>query len=117
LEGEQRCTREGTAFDCGDEATAVLLRIVGARTSVCWRKDTDRNGRAVGRCSVDGEDVGALLVREGWALDYRRYSGGHRRAQEARSRGKAGAGCGPRRSKTPGTGATAIVAERRRKLS
>jgi len=35
---------------------------------------------------VDGQDVGAPLVQEGWALDYPRYSGGHYRAQEAHAR-------------------------------
>ena len=85
-EGGQRCRRDGAAYDCGDEASAALLRIIGGRTPVCRRKDTDRYGRAVGRCTVDGQDVGALLVQEGWALDYPRYSGGHYRAQEAQAR-------------------------------
>lgn len=85
-EGGQRCRRNDAAYDCGDEATAALRRIIGESVPVCRRKDTDRYGRAVGRCAVNGQDIGALLVQEGWALDYRRYSGGRYRPQEALAR-------------------------------
>jgi endonuclease YncB( thermonuclease family) len=27
-------------------------------------------------CLVDGADIGSEMVRQGWALDYERYSGG-----------------------------------------
>jgi endonuclease YncB( thermonuclease family) len=37
-------------------------------------------------CRVGGRDIGAELVREGWALDYRRYSGGAYAADQAAAR-------------------------------
>jgi hypothetical protein len=40
----------------------------------CTQVDTDRYGRTVARCRVDGQDVGRVLVREGIAFAYRRFS-------------------------------------------
>jgi endonuclease YncB( thermonuclease family) len=85
-EDGQRCTRGGAPYDCGDEATAALVRIIGDAVPLCRRKDTDRYGRTVGQCYVDGQDVGALLVRAGWAVDYERYSDGHYADQENEAR-------------------------------
>jgi endonuclease YncB( thermonuclease family) len=31
---------------------------------------------------VAGQDVGAVMVRQGWALDYERYSGGAYAAEQ-----------------------------------
>jgi endonuclease YncB( thermonuclease family) len=36
--------------------------------------DTDRYGRAVSRCTVEGEDLGATMVERGMALAYVAYS-------------------------------------------
>ncbi|AWI83182.1 nuclease [Alloyangia pacifica] len=59
---------------CGAWVTSeVRARYEGRRAS-CARRDTDRYGRAVARCSVDGEDVGRELVSEGLAFAYRAYS-------------------------------------------
>ena len=42
-------------------------------------------------CAVDGADLGGLMIRAGWALDYARYSGGHYADGERTARA-AGAG-------------------------
>ena len=34
----------------------------------------DRYGRMVATCTAGGDDLGAWLVENGWALAYRRYS-------------------------------------------
>ena len=46
----------------------------------------DRYGRTVARCSVDGRDLGAEMVRLGWAVDFPRYSKGFYREQERDAR-------------------------------
>ena len=52
---------------------------VGARRTDCYADKkswtchidrTDRRGRNVGRCTVDGEDIQKWLVKSGWALSY-----------------------------------------------
>ena len=35
---------------------------------------TDRYGRSLGSCFVEGEDVSAWMVRQGWALSFVKYS-------------------------------------------
>lgn len=60
-----------------------LLQVLGA----CEPMDTDRYGRMVARCyTLEGEDIGALLVAAGVAWDYGRYSGGCYADQEVGAR-------------------------------
>lgn len=73
-ENDQVCERDGRPWRCGLDATQALRRHLGARTVTCRELDIDRFGRSVARCFADGEDVNAWLVRNGWAVAYRRYS-------------------------------------------
>ncbi len=87
---------------CGDlpagrMATGALAHVIGDRPVSCESVDTDRYGRTVATCAVDGEDLGSMMVRAGWARDYARYSGGHYRQDEdaarTRQRGMWAADC------------------------
>ena len=40
----------------------------------CTESDSDRYGRIVAVCRVDGADVNARMVEQGWAVAYRKYS-------------------------------------------
>jgi endonuclease YncB( thermonuclease family) len=55
---------------------AVLEHILESGDLSCSKQDTDRYGRAVMQCLTDTVDVGALMVRSGFARDYQRYSKG-----------------------------------------
>ncbi|WP_289296501.1 thermonuclease family protein [uncultured Reyranella sp.] len=65
---------------CGDYpagvlATAMLEMLMKGRGPVeCERKDTDRYGRIVAICRVDGRDIGKEMVRIGMAWAFIRYS-------------------------------------------
>ena len=48
--------------------------MVGQNDVFCEQKDADRYGRIVAVCRVKDIDLNATMVREGWALAYRRYS-------------------------------------------
>lgn len=74
-EARQRCERGGRPYDCGREAMAAMVRILGRGMVSCEQLDTDRYGRRVVRCHDEqGTDLGAELVRQGWAVAFRRYS-------------------------------------------
>lgn len=73
-ETRQACTRDGRDWACGVEATRALRDHIGGRPVSCAGLGTDRFGRTLGRCRVEGQDIGAWMVRQGWAVAYRRYS-------------------------------------------
>lgn len=74
-ESSQLCqTSAGKAYRCGAAAANALTDFIQRRPVTCRAHDTDRYGRVVARCSVANTDLNAWLVRNGWALAYRRYS-------------------------------------------
>lgn len=74
-ESHQRCPdREGHDWPCGTVAAERLEALVANRTVRCKLEGSDRYGRSVARCSVEGRDLGATIVGEGLARAYARYS-------------------------------------------
>ena len=75
-ETDQRCLdARGQVWSCGLEATSKLQAYSHSHLPwVCRLSGLDRYGRHLGACSIDGEDVGRWLVRNGWARAFRRYS-------------------------------------------
>jgi endonuclease YncB( thermonuclease family) len=75
FEGKQNCRDgNGTLWHCGAVATARLRELVESADFDC-RVDhefIDRHAREFAVCTVRGEDVGAILVREGLAFPYGR---------------------------------------------
>lgn len=82
-EGRQLCRIEGKPWRCGQQAALALSDWIGQRTVTCNERDRDRYGRIVATCSVGGQDMGAWLVRTGWALDWPQYSKGAFAAEQA----------------------------------
>lgn len=60
-------------WPAGKEA-ALMLRSIIERGLDCEPKTRDRYGRTVAICRAGGEDVGAIMVREGLAWAFERYS-------------------------------------------
>jgi endonuclease YncB( thermonuclease family) len=73
-EMDQICHRAGRPWRCGSDAAAALDRFIGGRRLACTELDVDRYGRSVAACTRDGQDVGDWMVRNGWAVAYRRFS-------------------------------------------
>jgi hypothetical protein len=64
----------GQTYRCGQQAALGPADSIGQRTVSCEQRDVDRYRRIVAVCRVDGEDIGAWMVSQGWALAYSRYS-------------------------------------------
>lgn len=65
----QTCTdTKGNDWSCGREASDRLRDLIANRTVECTTEGRDKYGRYLGRCSVDGKDLGAILVSEGLAV-------------------------------------------------
>jgi endonuclease YncB( thermonuclease family) len=75
-ESRQTCKRAGKDWRCGQAAALALSNWIGTATVTCQQTAVDRYKRIVARCSANGHDIAVHLVREGWALDWPRYSGG-----------------------------------------
>ena len=74
-ESRQTCARGEREVRCGRAATAALRRLIDNELVSCHERDVDRYGRTVAVClNAEGQDVGAELVRQGWALAYRQFS-------------------------------------------
>ena len=83
LDGPEVSTRSGR------DARAFMTRLVRGETVTCELNGERTHDRWVGVCFLNGEDLGAIAVANGHALDCRRYSGGRYRDLEtpaARSR-------------------------------
>ncbi len=73
-ESRQVCSVAGTEYPCGGRATQHLRALVGGRPVACEPRGADRYGRTVAVCRSDGRDLGAAMVRDGWAVAFVRYS-------------------------------------------
>ena len=88
-EANQSCLDEaGKRWRCGREATLALTVIVGDQTITCKGDERDKYKRLIAVCFAGGKDLNAEMVRQGWALAYRRYSNDYisaeKEAQEAK---------------------------------
>jgi endonuclease YncB( thermonuclease family) len=76
-ESAQLCrNQEGEHYRCGARAANGLDAFIAGRPVSCVEVDRDRYGRSVATCSVNKDDLGEWLARNGYALDWARYSGG-----------------------------------------
>lgn len=56
------------------EASLRLADKIGERTVRCEERDIDRYKRIVAICYIGSEDINGWLVKQGWALAFRKYS-------------------------------------------
>lgn len=94
-EANQSCP-DGWA--AGRMATTRLQALVTGRNVVCEAREKDRYGRTIAICRASGEDLGAILVSEGLAWAFVRYSSDYVRQEEqakAARLGVHGHGCAP----------------------
>jgi endonuclease YncB( thermonuclease family) len=74
-EVDQTCRRpDGTVWRCGAWARDEARRMFEGRRATCREMDRDRYGRIVATCEMEGHDIGAVLVSNGHARAYRRFS-------------------------------------------
>src|SRR5262249_16276023 len=70
-ESAQTCA---DGWPAGSLATTRLKALTTGRSVVCDDRGQDRYGRTIARCTGNGEDLGAIMVREGLAWAFVRYS-------------------------------------------
>ncbi|WP_043644132.1 thermonuclease family protein [Caenispirillum salinarum] len=89
-ESGQTCRSGGRAYRCGQHSANQLDKALEGRTVRCEGNETDRYGRLIGECFVEGANINAWMVRYGLAMAYRKYSRdyvGDEQAAKAEGRG------------------------------
>jgi len=88
---DQLCLNtKGERWTCGVAARDELVKHTDTKTWTCHPRQTDRRGRQVARCEVDGEDIQKWMVQNGWALSYARFSHDYDADEKAAREAKAG---------------------------
>jgi len=88
---DQLCLNNaGERWTCGVAARDELIKHADNKVWTCHTRQTDRRGRQVARCEVDGEDIHKWMVKNGWALSYVRFSHDYDADEKAAREAKAG---------------------------
>ncbi len=66
----------------GQQAKRFMMELVLNQQVTCQLTGERSYDRQIGVCFLNGEDIGAIAVSNGYALDCRRYSGGRYAAFE-----------------------------------
>ena len=70
----QRCIKLAPMIGRRDEQQPNLRALIGEHQISCEPRTLDRYGRTVALCRVDGRDLGADMVTDGYAWAFVRYS-------------------------------------------
>jgi endonuclease YncB( thermonuclease family) len=82
---------DGREYPCGREARERLVAAIAGRAVSCRREGRDRFRRVLARCHAGDDELGALMVRQGWAVAYAGADGnGHRALERAAQRARTG---------------------------
>ena len=73
-EKRQLCYRNGQQYRCGLQASLALSAKIGQTIIRCQKRDIDHYNRIVAVCRLNTEDLNSWIVRQGWAVAYRKYS-------------------------------------------
>jgi|TARA_B110000259_G_scaffold90870_1_gene105517 endonuclease YncB( thermonuclease family) len=74
-EKNQKCNKNEKEYNCGTIATEALINKISKNAVNCLiQKNKDRYNRFIGVCFVGQEDLNKWMVRNGYAIAYRRYS-------------------------------------------
>jgi endonuclease YncB( thermonuclease family) len=90
VELKQFCReKDGSVWSCGMRARDAMQALVDKGGLFCTTSGHDRYKRDVARCSVNGvDDLGAVLVDQGWAINEADRDGGYA-IEEARAKREA----------------------------
>lgn len=89
-ESTQQCTNQDRhSWPCGRRSAAALDGYLLDKTVRCQPKDTDRCGRVVAECFVQGRSVNRWMVHSGWVVAYRQctaaFTADEAKAQQRRN--------------------------------
>jgi endonuclease YncB( thermonuclease family) len=81
----QTCEKAGGTTPCGRLAHAELKFLISGKRIVCESVGYDNYDRTLAKCHAGETDLGAAMVRAGWAISYGDYRSEERQARRARA--------------------------------
>ena len=73
-EATQSCDRNGESWACGQASAEQLRALIGDYQLTCTGNEVDIYARLLAVCTLSGVDLNSMMVAEGWATAFRRYS-------------------------------------------
>ena len=74
-EKKQNCTKNAKEYNCGIVATEALINKISKNVVKCLiQKNKDRYNRCIAVCFVKKDNLNKWMVRNGYAVAYKRYS-------------------------------------------
>ena len=74
-EKKQICIKNSKKYRCGQEATSALIKKINRKKVVCKvQEKLDMYKRYIGVCFLEDINLNKWMVRNGYAVAYRRYS-------------------------------------------
>lgn len=70
----QRCDGPKPLRKCGEFAADALIERLSGKTLTCVVEDVDKYKRLIATCNVEGADLSAWMVSEGYAMAYVKFS-------------------------------------------
>ena len=72
---KQNCKdSDGILWRCGLGAKQALLNLVYSQIVTCIGSKRDRYKRLIAKCYVNDQNLESFMVKNGWAIAYRKYS-------------------------------------------
>ena len=80
---KQSCILNNIKILCGNLSKEKLVEKIGNQIVICkLEKNKDQYSRLIGECFINNESLSVFMVRNGYAFDYPKYSGGKYRKYE-----------------------------------
>ncbi len=70
----QICSIDGIDYKCGIKSKSFLITLINEKKVKCFKKSKDRYKRTIAVCKIGNLDINKSMVRNGWAIAYKRYS-------------------------------------------
>lgn len=85
-EADAMCHGNGQGDSCAKVSRRLLQALIGNDDVICIVKDGSPDKPVSAQCSVNGADLGHLMITSGWATDDRAESAGFYELQEQAAR-------------------------------
>lgn len=86
-EAAQVCAgRDGASWKCGQDSIRVMEELTGGKSVECDDRGHDAYGRTIAVCAAAGVEINALMIEQGMAWAFRKYSQDYVKAEDAARR-------------------------------